>query len=57
MAESSSPAFMPPMNTVKDTDPMIVRVPQDKVDFGFRKSQQPPMKAEDMTLSNIPNGR
>lgn len=57
MAESNSPAFVPPMNTVKDNDPMIVRVPLDKVDFASRKSAQPPMQTENMTLSHVPNGR
>ena len=54
---SNSPAFNPPVNTVKDSDPMIVRVPMDKTDWAARKSAQPPMNNEGMTLSHIPNQR
>lgn len=55
MAES--PAFNPPVSKLSDNDPMIVRVPMDKTDFGARKSAQPPIRAENMTLSHIPNGQ
>lgn len=55
MADSTSPAFMPPVNTVKDNDPMIFKVPMDKTDMGFRQSAAPPMRTADMTLATIPN--
>lgn len=57
MADSNSRAFNPPVNTIRENDPMVMKVPMDKVDFGFRKSQQPPMRAEGMGLSHIPNGK
>ena len=57
MADSSSPAFTPPVNTVKDNDPQIMRVPLDKVDFGFRQGCAPPMQNGGMTLSHVPNGK
>ena len=57
MADSNSPAFVPPMNRITDDDPMIVRIPLDKVDIGFRKSQQSDlMKNNNMTLKHVPNG-
>lgn len=56
MADSTSPAFTPPVNTIKDNDPQIMKVPMDKVDFGFRKSAAPPMQNTGMTLTHIPNG-
>jgi hypothetical protein len=56
MAEQSgSPAFKPPMNHTTESDPQIVRVPMDRVDFGFRPSQRPPMTNE-FGISHIPNG-
>jgi hypothetical protein len=58
MADSNSPAFVPPVNAVKDSDPMIIRVPLDKVDIGFRPSAA---KSVDMTnnmsVSNLKNGQ
>ena len=52
-----TPAFTPPMSTIKNDDPMIVRVPLDKLDFAARPSAVPPMKTDNMTLSHIPNGK
>lgn len=57
MADSSSPAFTPPVNTVKDNDPQIIRVPTDKVDFGFRQGCAPPMQNGGMALSHVKNGQ
>ena len=56
MAESNSPAFMPPMNRITDEDPMIVRIPLDKVDIGFRKSQIPADRNQ-MVVKNLKNGQ
>ena len=56
MAESNSRAFTPPVNTIRDNDPMIQKVPMDKVDFGFRKSQAVPIKSEGMALSHVKSG-
>lgn len=54
--KSGSPAFKPPMDRVTDSDPQIIRVPMDKVDWGFRKSQDP-MQDQGATkpLKHIPN--
>lgn len=54
---ADSPAFNPPVTSIKDTDPMIVKVPMDRTDMGFRKSATPPMRTESMGLSTIPNGK
>jgi hypothetical protein len=56
MADSNSRAFTPAVNTIRENDPMIMKVPTDKVDFAFRKSQTPPMKSEGMTLSHVKSG-
>lgn len=58
MAESgsNSRAFNPPVNTIRDNDPMIQKVPMDKVDFAFRPSQRPAMKSEGMALSHVKTG-
>lgn len=52
-----SPAFNPPVNTVKDSDPMIVRVPMDRTDIGFRPSQRPTMKDDHFAINHVPNGK
>jgi hypothetical protein len=39
--KSGSPAFRPPMDHITENDPQIIRVPMDKTDWGFRKSQDP----------------
>ena len=51
-----SPAFNPPSLQPKDTDPMVIKVPMKEVDWGNRSSQQPSMRAERMSLKNLPNG-
>ena len=58
MADSSSPAFTPPMNRVTDNDPMVIRVPMDKVDIGNRKSAQNGLMQNEATggVRNIKNG-
>ena len=57
MAESNSPAFMPPMNRITDEDPMIVRIDLKKTEIGFRMSQQSElMKNNNMTVRNLKNG-
>ena len=56
MADTNNPAFTPPMNRITDDDPMIIRVPLDKVEIGARKSQQPAM-GNSMTLRHIKNGQ
>lgn len=53
----SSPAFNPPAAQVKDTDPMVEKVPMDRVDWGFRKSQAPAMEKGLPPIQHIPNGR
>lgn len=57
MADSSSRAFNPPAGAPRDTDPMVMKVPMDSVDFGFRKSQTPPMRTEGMGLSHVKDGK
>ena len=58
MADSNSPAFNPPMNRVTDEDPSIVRVPMDKVEIGFRRSQQNGlMDNNPFTVRNLKNGQ
>ncbi len=57
MAMSDSRAFVPPVNQIKDTDPMLVRVPMDKTDIGFRKSQQTGMNNDHMGVNNLSNGK
>lgn len=52
-----SPAFNPPMNRVIDSDPQIIRIPLEKTDWGFRKSQQPDVKSEGMALRHVKNGQ
>lgn len=56
MAESNSVVFRPPQNHITENDPMITRVPMDKVDFANRKSQQPALKSEGMSLKHVMNG-
>jgi hypothetical protein len=57
MAETNTPAFVPPMNKITDSDPSIVRIPLDVVDIGFRKSQQSGlMSNNDMTIRHVKNG-
>lgn len=51
---ADTPIFNPPMNRITDKDPMIVKVPMDKVDWAFRQSQQP-ASMNDMGVVNIPN--
>lgn len=58
MADSNSPAFVPPVNSVKDSDPMVIRVPLDKTDFGARMSTQKAIDtANSMTVNNLKNGQ
>jgi len=54
MAESNSPAFVPPMNRITDEDPMIVRIKLDTVEIGGRKSQWPADRNE-MTIRHVSN--
>lgn len=54
-----SPMFTPPMaGGPGEQGNDIVRVPLDKYDFGFRKSQQKGVapKNPDMNISHIKNG-
>lgn len=54
---SNSPAFVPPVNRISSEDPMIVRVPLDRVGMAFRMSQQSDlMNNNGMTIRNIKNG-
>ena len=52
-----SPIFNPPMDRITDNDPMIVRVPMEKADWGARRSQQKAWNKDDKALKHIPNGR
>lgn len=56
MAGNNSVVFTPPMNRVTDNDPMVVRVPQDRTDWGFRKSQAPP-QVNNLSVANMNNGK
>lgn len=52
----SSPIFTPPRNSLVGDDPQIIRVPLDRTDSGFRKSQEPNgQMAPDQAVRNIPN--
>lgn len=52
----NSPAFNPPMGTVKDNDPLVSKVPMDKTDWGFRKEQQPAFQDGMPPISHVRNG-
>ncbi len=52
-----SPAFNPPMTTVKDSDPLVMKVPMDKVDWANRKSQQPTFQDGLPPIQHVGNGR
>lgn len=52
----NSPAFTPPMNKIPDSDPQIVRVPLDTVEFGFRKSAAPKNVKNEFPLDHVKNG-
>lgn len=52
-----SPAFNPPSGTVKDTDPMIIKVPMDRMDWAARKESQPQFQDGLPPITHIPNGR
>ncbi len=54
-----SPAFNPPMNSLpSENDSQIVKVDMKKVEWGFRKSQQPSgaMAAEGMSINHVGKG-
>ena len=54
--KSGSPAFKPPMDRVTESDPAIIRVAMDKVEWGFRPSQFPGQdQGATKPLKNIPN--
>ncbi len=60
MAESNSPAFVPPMNSVSDRDPPdIVSVgKKEDVEIGARMSQQRgAMDRNIFPIRHVPNGR
>jgi hypothetical protein len=57
MAESSSPAFNPPMGAPKPTDPMVEKVAMDRTDWGFRKGQAPAFQNGLPPISHVSNGR
>lgn len=54
-----SPAFNPPNVTVKDTDPMVSKVPMKDTDWGFRSGQAPSFKTDSSQppIQHITNGR
>lgn len=54
-----SPMFTPPNNSgPTDTSSDIIKVPMDKFDFGFRKSQQKGLLPQngDMGVRHVKNG-
>lgn len=54
--KSGSPAFKPPMDRVTESDPQIIRVPMDKMDWAARRSQLPGQdQSGAKPLRNIPN--
>jgi hypothetical protein len=57
--QSTSPAFNPPFQQIIGDDSQIVKVPMDKVDWAFRKSQQTgkQFSADEMRLGNLKNGQ
>lgn len=56
MADSSR-LFTPPVDRVPDSDPMIIRIPLDKMDWSARKSQQKPWDTGWAGVKNLPNGK
>ena len=58
MADSNSPMFTPPMNRITDEQPDIVRVPMNKVEIGYRPSQQSGlMQNNPFKVANLRNGQ
>lgn len=58
MAESSSPAFNPPMNRITENDPQIEKVSMTSTEMGFRSSQTPKsgLNSPGNTVRHIQNG-
>lgn len=52
---ADSPAFNPPNMQPKDTDPLVVKVAMDQVEWGNRQSAQPALK-QDLPISHVKNG-
>lgn len=52
-----SPAFVPPQTTVKDTDPLVSKVPMDRMDWGARKVSQPSFQEGLPPIKHVPNGQ
>lgn len=57
MADSSSPLFNPPIKQLVGDDAQIVKVPMDKVPFGFHKSQAPNTANPWLATKNLKNGQ
>lgn len=55
-SRSNSRVFSPPMDRVPDSDPMIVRVPLDDMDWAARKSSQRTWADGPKSIKHVPNG-
>lgn len=51
-----SPLFNPPQDRVPDSDPAIVRVPMEKMDWAARSSQQKSWSNDWQTIKHVKNG-
>lgn len=57
MANNSSRLFTPPMDGLRDSDPQIVKVPLNSMDFASRSSQQKPWGSTWAGVKNLKNGQ
>lgn len=52
-----SPAFNPPQTTVKDNDPLVSKVPMDRMDWAGRRTSQPAFQDGMPPIKHVPNGQ
>lgn len=55
-SRSNSRVFTPPMDRVPDSDPMIVRVPMEDMDWSARRTTQRTWSDGPKTIKHVPNG-
>lgn len=56
MADNSR-LFTPPMDALRDSDPQIVKVPLNQMDWASRSSQQKSWDSGWATVKNLKNGQ